>query len=212
MIGNSQESRMWYNRGRFFSDTGEYDRAALCYGRVLEYDPRDARAWRRRGFALIKLERFDEAVVCYERALELDPGDAVAWQRKGFALGKLRRLAEAKSCLDRALALNPSSIGALHGKGWVLVAERRYDEAMRCYDRILAIDPDRDFARWNRQRILEHKAFRKLAADVGEAEKVVKIPAFVYEVLENRDYGGIDRASAALSELLAERSVDTAPG
>jgi tetratricopeptide (TPR) repeat protein len=168
-------------------------------------------AWRRRGFALIKLERFEEAVICYDRALELDPEDAVAWQRKGFALGRLRRFSEAELCFDRALALDPSSITALHGKGWILVTQRRYDEAVDCYDRILAIDPERDFARWNRERVLEHKAFRKLAADVDEAEKVATVPAFIYEILEIRDYSGIDRACAVLSELLADKRPESAP-
>ncbi len=211
MTGNVREAKTWYNRGRFFSNLEHYEQAALCYGFALELSPRDVHAWRRRGFALIKLERFEEAVVCYDRALELDPEDAVAWQRKGFALGKLRRLSEAESCLDRALALNPSSITALHARGWVFVAQRRYDEAVDCYDRILEIDSERDFARRNRERVLEHKAFRKLAADIDEAEQVATVPAFVYEVLNARDSGGIDRACAALSKLLADKRPESVP-
>ncbi len=205
MAGNSQEANTWYNRGRYFSDAGAYDQAALCFGRALEYNPGDARAWRRRGFALLKLQRYEESEACYDRALEIDPEDAVSWQRKGFLCAKLHRPEEALACSDRSLRLNPASVTALHTRGWVFVAERRYDEAVECYDRILEIDPDRDFARRNREQILAHKAFRKLAADVSEAEKVVEIPPFICEILRTRDYGGIDRAYEALSELLADK-------
>ncbi|MHB1354462.1 MAG: tetratricopeptide repeat protein, partial [Anaerolineae bacterium] len=75
---------LWLNKGIRHANEGRYDKAIACFGRALEFDPRNAYAWFFKANCLGETDRFEEAISCYNQCLGISPDDAEALSRKGL--------------------------------------------------------------------------------------------------------------------------------
>lgn len=91
---------------------GEHARAAECFRRALEADPRDAGAQAGMGIALFEAGELDAAIVALQRACELTPNVASAWYNLGKALKLNTQTAPAMEALQRSLVLDPAHVQA----------------------------------------------------------------------------------------------------
>ncbi|MDD2472404.1 MULTISPECIES: tetratricopeptide repeat protein [unclassified Methanoculleus] len=211
MTTREEGAGTWYHRGQAFCNSGNYNKAVVCYDKALELSPDDPVLWRRKGFALIKSCNYASAAACFDRALEIDPENAGAWQRKGYVLAQLGDHSGAVACYDEALRLDPHHVLAWQSRGWVLEAMCRYDEAAACYEAVLEIDPDRRSAAWHRERMRERGNLTALASEIREAERLVEVPACVRDVVTEQDFDNVDLARAVLRELARRGKRPVAP-
>lgn len=141
----------WRNHhqlGLIYFNSGDYDRAAAAFGRVVELQPDSARGYQSLGTALQAAGRNDEALVEYERALAISPSPR-AYSNVGtlsFWRGDYRKAADA---YDKATTLLPndpelqSNLGdALSQLGQHARAVAAYRTAADQVERLLAVNPN----------------------------------------------------------------------
>jgi lipoprotein NlpI len=100
-------ARAYFNRGRAYSDRGDYDRAIADFNDALRIEPNYPDAFNGRGIAYVGKADYPRAVGDFDRAIGLDPNYAIAIYNRGLALRNLGRLAEADQEFARAKQAGP---------------------------------------------------------------------------------------------------------
>jgi predicted O-linked N-acetylglucosamine transferase (SPINDLY family) len=116
--------------------------AALCFRRVLEFEPDDPVACCNLGDALIVLGERRDAVDCYRRAVQLRPDFDQAWLNLGRALRSLEEQDEAAACYERVAQLRPDDPGSLAELATLLMHLGDLDAAVARYEQALRLRPD----------------------------------------------------------------------
>jgi lipoprotein NlpI len=100
-------SRAFFNRGRAWSDKGEFDRAIQDFDQALRIDPNYADAFNNLGVAYAGKGQTNRAIEDFDHAIQLDPNYAIAIYNRGLALRNLGRAAEAEQDFTRARTVGP---------------------------------------------------------------------------------------------------------
>jgi DNA-binding winged helix-turn-helix (wHTH) protein/TolB-like protein/Flp pilus assembly protein TadD len=85
--------------GRVYYLTGDYDRAAATYRRVIDLDPHFARAHSRLGMAYAALNKFNDAIGEFQRAQELSGTDAYLDGLIGYSYARAGNSVKAREVL-----------------------------------------------------------------------------------------------------------------
>ena len=89
-----------------------------------------------------------------EKSINLNPLNFRAWADKGFLLKQLGELDNALLCLERSIRLNGTFITSWYNKGVILGLVGRFEEAVNCYNEVLKLDPEHEFAKRDRDVLL----------------------------------------------------------
>ncbi len=100
-------ARAYFNRGRAWSDKGQFDRAIADFDQAIRLDPEYPDAFNNRGVAYAGKGQFDRAIEDYDRAIALDPNYAIAIYNRGLAAQSLGRTDEAAAYFARAKQVGP---------------------------------------------------------------------------------------------------------
>jgi tetratricopeptide (TPR) repeat protein len=84
-------ARAFANRGRAWSDKGQYDRAVEDLDNAVRLDPNFADAFNYRGVARVAQGQYEQAVQDFGQAIKIDPNYAIAIYNRGLALQTLGR-------------------------------------------------------------------------------------------------------------------------
>jgi len=95
------------NRGRAWSEKGEYDRAMRDFDNAVRLDPNFADVFNYRGIADVAQGQYDRAVQDYDQAIRLDPNYAIALYNRGLALQAIGRDGDAAKDFARAKQAGP---------------------------------------------------------------------------------------------------------
>ena len=121
---------------------GDYDRAEVCYRRVLRRAPNQVDALHLLGVIAHERGRNDYAVQLISRALAGAPNFADAHQNLGNALQALGRLDEAAASYRAAIALKPELAQAHSNLAAVLNRQGLHEAALEGSTRALELMPD----------------------------------------------------------------------
>ncbi|MEX1001492.1 MAG: tetratricopeptide repeat protein [Crocinitomicaceae bacterium] len=98
----------WYNKGMFYQDRRQVDKALNCYYTINQIDSSWSDAYHNIGFIhLIMTEELDSAVHYFSIATDLDPNFYQAYNNLGLAYEKQGDLENAKKYYQKAIAINP---------------------------------------------------------------------------------------------------------
>ena len=98
----------WYNKGMYFQNRGEVDRALNCYYQINKIDSSWADAYYNIGYIhLVMTEELDSAVHYFKRSTELDPNYYQAYNNLGLAYEKQGDLLNARRNYQKAVEINP---------------------------------------------------------------------------------------------------------
>lgn len=93
-------------RGDFYYEAGEYDKAAIDYDKAIKLDPNDANAYYNRGCAYSEMREYEKAIADYNKAIELDPNDAYTYYSRGLAYHEKGEVPKAVSDLEKCIGLS----------------------------------------------------------------------------------------------------------
>lgn len=122
---------------------GDFNRALVCYRRVMRHAPDHAKAHHLAGLALLgrkKTGDLDLSIGCLVRAIELDDRQAAFYNDLGSAYWNKRRIDEALSAFLKSIELDPGFVQPNFNLGncyWLLA---RYAEALEAYQRTVELD------------------------------------------------------------------------
>ena len=121
--------------------SGELDRAAPLYERILTVEPRHAEALHYLGLLAFQRGRLEEAERKIRESLRVRE-EAFFRSNLGLVLQTKGDTAGAIEAFERALVLDPKLAETSSNLGTALAGVNRFEEAMLCYQRALAIKPD----------------------------------------------------------------------
>jgi tetratricopeptide (TPR) repeat protein len=149
------ETLTWFRQGLAAATSGELERAAGFYNKVIAARPDFWEAWYERGLVLEELGLYAAAITAYDHALALEPArDACAeihfHQAKVYQYG-LGDYNAALTEYDRVRSLRPSHTQALLHRGNVLLyGLKQPQSAIDSYDQALEFQTDLSEAWRNR--------------------------------------------------------------
>ena len=100
-------ARAFFNRGRAWSDQGQYDKAIQDFDQAIRLDPHYPDAFNNRGIARGGKGEREKAIQDFDEAIRLDPNHAIALHNRGIAFRVLGRMAEAEADFARARQAGP---------------------------------------------------------------------------------------------------------
>ena len=84
---SARASRMWFEKGKFLSRSGNHQDAIKAYGKAIELNPLYYKAHNNRGNVYFEKQKYDKAIEDYTRAIKLNPRHHKAYTNRGIATG-----------------------------------------------------------------------------------------------------------------------------
>jgi tetratricopeptide (TPR) repeat protein len=130
------------NTGLALSHAKQYDTAAVCYRKILAFDPNIPQIQLNLGLAEFKSGRFREAIEPFQAVLKLDQKNMQARTLLGMSYYGSRMFQEAAANLEIALAADPEN-GQLHYYlAQSLLSCSEYQRALKEFEWLQRQDPD----------------------------------------------------------------------
>ncbi|HYA87229.1 MAG TPA: tetratricopeptide repeat protein [Nitrospirota bacterium] len=168
------------NRGLYFHERGQFDRAIEDYSKAIDLDPLFVGAYNNRGLDFVRTGQLSEAFLDFNKAVTLNPDYYAAYVNRGLAFDKAGQLERAIVDYDKAIALNPSDYNSYNYRGIAFDKMGNFDKAIADYDTAIAINPFFIEAYQNRGA-----AFHKLGQfdkAIGDYDKVIALKPTDYNV------------------------------
>jgi tetratricopeptide (TPR) repeat protein len=103
-------ARAYFNRGRAWSDQGQYDRAMPDFDEAIRLDPDYPDAFNSRGVTWAGEGQYEKAIADFSEAIRLDPNYAIAIFNRGLAARNLGRTDQAARDFANAKLVGPRLI------------------------------------------------------------------------------------------------------
>ena len=145
-------------RARIYEENGDYDSAAALYMSALDKEPDEgevASIYCHAGICFRELGRLDDAVSALDRARELNPSLKEIHNQLGYCYYRRGEYLKAIEAFEAAIALDPGSAIDYANIASNLRKLGMHSDAMRFYDLALELDPSLDWARKQRQEVME---------------------------------------------------------
>lgn len=81
--------RYWRHLAQAYGELENYEKAAECYRRYLERNPKESFAWNNLGMAYYHMGKYAEALEAFNKALEANPGNETARKNRDAVAKKL---------------------------------------------------------------------------------------------------------------------------
>ena len=108
ILGGSNTSYYWIQKGDGYFSLGNTELALKCYEKAIDLDPNSALAWNNKGRVLYDIDEREEAIEFFDQAIKIDPLYAEAWRNRGEALHHLGNDDEALESYRRANEIDHS--------------------------------------------------------------------------------------------------------
>ena len=134
---------------------GRYAEAVEAFRVAAEQRPGDARTHSNLGAALHELGHLEEAETHLRHAIALNPNLTMALYFLASLRFEQQNYAEMLELLQQLIAIDPDDAGAHARMGVALFHLGRSEEALQRFDQALSLDPTLDYARAEREAVLE---------------------------------------------------------
>ena len=129
----------YYNRGIFWYDKDESDKAIADYTKAIELSPDYASAFNNRGNAYAAKGDLDRAIADYDRAIEIDAKDPFRWNNRGLAWKRKGDFDRAIADFDQAIRADPGYTAAYTNRGQTFEDKGDAERAKAEYRAALAV-------------------------------------------------------------------------
>jgi tetratricopeptide (TPR) repeat protein len=135
-------SRLHYNRGRAYSDTGEFDRAIADYSKSIELTPSGfSDLYLYRALAYFQTRAFDLAIDDFNKVIEVNPTSLAAIYNRGGAYLEKGDLDRAIVDYNKAIQIEPSYVYAYFSRASAYQRKKELDRAIADYSKVIELEP-----------------------------------------------------------------------
>ncbi|HAZ48536.1 MAG TPA: serine/threonine protein kinase [Cyanobacteria bacterium UBA11369] len=133
-----------FNEANELFNSGQYEKAAEAFDKVLELNPNDYEALIRQGNAYIKLKEYTKSLNACEKAIQIKQNEAYAWNCKALALQNSQQYEAALAAHNTAIQLNAKSAVFWNNRGDTRLKSKQYDKAIADFDNAILLDDKSD--------------------------------------------------------------------
>ncbi|HIA10977.1 MAG TPA: tetratricopeptide repeat protein [Flavobacteriales bacterium] len=134
-------SEGYLNRGQYYTDSDQFDKALLDYEVTLQLNPKSTLAYINRGNVYGRRGVFDEALFNYGKAIELTPGASKIYLNRGNVYGMKGLIDSSIVDYTRAIALERNYLDAYINRAISYSKLRDFDNAFKDFNLALQINP-----------------------------------------------------------------------
>ena len=145
-----EQAELWKEKGDLFKDIKLYFKAAKCYDKSIELNPKDASTYITRGVTNYFLKDYNNAITDYSKAIQIDPNDNSAYSNRGVAKAALKDYQGAIDDYSKVIQINPNDNTAYFNRGVAKAALKDYQGAINDYSKAIQINPNDNTAYSNR--------------------------------------------------------------
>src|SRR5262249_23180472 len=149
----------YYNRGIFYYDKDDNERAIADYTKALELSPNYASAYNNRGNAYAAKGELDRAIADYDKAIKIDAKDPFRWNNRGLAWKRKGLYDRAIPDFDQAIKIDPAYTAAYTNRGQTYEEKGDIERAKEDYRHALAVPQ-----KYGNGKYAHDKARERLAA------------------------------------------------
>jgi tetratricopeptide (TPR) repeat protein/Zn-dependent protease len=136
------DERDWSDKAACLWHLELFDRAIVCYQKVIKLNKNNTYARISIGKLLFGLDKYSVAIDHLEQSIALDFGSIDTYYYLGMSLHKSQQHEQAEEIFDQALSLFPNNSRILHGKGALLHELKDYPMAIEIYQKLVEIEPE----------------------------------------------------------------------
>ena len=134
-------SEGYLNRGQYYTDTDQFDKALLDYAVTLQLNPRSTLAYINRGNVFGRRGIFDKALFNYSKALEISPNASKIYLNRGNVYGMKGLIDSSIVDYTKAIALERNYLDAYINRAISYSKLRDFDNAFADFNYALKINP-----------------------------------------------------------------------
>jgi len=142
-------SDYYFNRGIFFQQARDWQKALVNYSKSEELDPNNPDTYNNKGVILKEMGKFDQALDEFLRAVYLDAGYAKAFNNIGVVYFMKKNYREAIRHYLKAIDLKPTNLEAFNNLAIIYKKQKELDQAREILNRALSLDPDHPGTNYN---------------------------------------------------------------
>lgn len=140
--GDNSGAVKYANRAAQFMESGQFEKCAIAYKRLIGMVPANAAIYHNLAVALQSSGKDGEAVKCYEKALKIDPDWADSCSNLGALLFRHNQHDQALEFLERAVKIKPDFADAYQNLGLTFTALGRTEDAINAFRNVMAFNPN----------------------------------------------------------------------
>jgi len=142
-------SDYYFNRGIFFQQAGDWEKALVNYSKSEELEPNNPDTYNNKGVVLKEMGEYDKALDEFLRAVFLDAGYAKAYNNIGVVYYMQKNYPEAIKHYLKAIDINPTNLEAFNNLAIIYKKQKESDKARGILNRALSLDPDHPGTNYN---------------------------------------------------------------
>jgi tetratricopeptide (TPR) repeat protein len=169
--------KAYFNRGRAYSDRGDFKNAMEDFNNSLTMNPEQPLAYYNRGIIFDRLGDYKNAIEDFNRAAELDPEFGETYYNRAKVFEQLAEYTKALKDFHRAIEINPRLEKAYYNLGVLYDYHfRNYQKAVWYYGKAIELNPEYAEAYNNRGVVFAtlndyHRAIDDFSAAIAIQEK-----------------------------------------
>ena len=132
----------YFKAGVLFIDSENYDKAILCFTRILKEDSKFVNAYYNLGLAYEGKDDYTNAVAAYNKVIKLDNTNGDAYHQLGNLYAKKELFEDALKMLHFALQFKNDDNVVLFDIAYIYLNKKDYKEALNHFGRIIKNDPN----------------------------------------------------------------------
>ena len=139
-IDVEKSALVYWNRGIYYSNNGQFDQAIKDYDSSILQDPSYYKAYLNRGVAYSEMGQYDKAMSDYDKVIEINPGLSDTYNDKANIYCKLGSFDEAIKQFSRAIDINPRNPIFYYNRGQIYRKTGARDSALNDFNEVITLN------------------------------------------------------------------------
>jgi tetratricopeptide (TPR) repeat protein len=131
----------YINRGNYYLENQQAEKALMDYNKALEVKPRSATAWNMRGKYYFRKQQYRQALEDFNQAVTIAPNKYQGYNNRGGAYYGLGSYNEALADYAKVLQIDPRHDKAYGNRAAIYTQQGKYQEALVEYAKAIQLNP-----------------------------------------------------------------------
>jgi len=168
-----KKARPYLNRGIFYDNHGQRNKAIADYSRTIEIDSTYALAYSNRGAIYGETGQYDKAIADFSKAIKFEPNNSFAVWNRGITYSLLQQWDKAIVDFSKSIEINPYTYDPYFNRGVAYGSLEQWDKAVADYSKAIEINQGHFKAYNNRGIIYYYRGqWDKAIADYTKALEI----------------------------------------